>query len=198
MDVSCVSFLGRCNLVQVGMVVPVASRTVQWIACIASRILHGKLELSIVRVGAKPTLSIKLRIDKRELQLRGARFRDMLTFSMFINFGWEMFIETSRMLFGHKSVLAVGLSGCIQSLRWELRKKQRKVEKSKSRKVKKSEKSKKSKSYSKIRKVKKSKSPKCWKLQIFKFQDSSSKIKVCCVECSWILWIVLRMRISCI
>ena len=174
MDVSCISFLGRCNLVQVGMVVPVASRTVQWIACIASHILHGKLELSSVRVGSKPTLSIKLRIDKRELQLRGARFRDMLTFSMFINFGWEMFIETSRMLFGHKSVLAVGLSGCIQSLRWELRKRQRKVEKSKSRKVRKVRKVKKLQQNSKSQKVEKSEKYNSW------------TITVCFVECSWI------------
>ena len=70
--------------------------------------------------------------------------------------------------------------------------KSRKVKKSKSgsktRKVEKSEKSKvaakvekseKSKSGSKIRKVKKP--------QIFKFQGTSSKIKVCFVECSWFM-----------
>ena len=122
----------------------------------------------------------------------------MLTFSMFINFGWEMFIETSRMLFGHKSVLAVGLSGCIQSLRWELRKKttkSRKVKKSKSQKVRKVRKVKKLQQNLKSQKVEKfEKFEKSEKSQIFRFQDNSWTINVCFVECSWIYFDILRQQ----
>ena len=124
--------------------------------------------------------------------------------------------KTCVYIYIYNIYISVGLPGCIQGLRWELWKKTRKVEKSKSRKVAaklekskspksrkvaaklekskspksrkvaaKVEKSEKSKSGSKIRKVEKSKNIK--KPQIFKFQDTSSKIKVCFVECSWFM-----------